>query len=79
VPIRESSLLSNDETQAVQTIGVDDAALPPMIFGLSLLEVYFSHVYNASVLFPKAILLQDYIEGKVPEYLLRAIFALSTM
>lgn len=79
MPISETTLKSGEESHDVQATGVDDAALPPVMFGLSLLEVYFSHVYNSSLLFLKTTLLQNYIEGKVPAYLLRAVFALSTV
>ncbi|KEF54612.1 uncharacterized protein A1O9_09054 [Exophiala aquamarina CBS 119918] len=78
-PICEPALASGKESHAVQPVGVDNAALPPVMFGLSLLEVYFSHVYNSSVLLMKSTFLQNYIEGKVPTYLLRAVFALSTI
>lgn len=75
----EPTLTGIKESHADLKATVDDAALPPVMFGLSLLEVYFSHIYNASLLFLKTKLLQDYVQGQVPAYLLRSIFALSTM
>lgn len=53
--------------------------LPPTALGLSLLEIYFARIYNASLLFHKPILFQDYLEGKIHGALLRALFALATL
>lgn len=53
--------------------------LPPTALGLSLLEVYFTRVYNAPVLFYKPLLFQQYLEGKIHGALLKALFALATL
>lgn len=53
--------------------------LPSRTIGLSLLEVYFTRIYNASLLFYKPFLFQNYLNGKLPDVLLKAIFALSTL
>ena len=39
-----------------------------------LLEVYFKRVYNATLLFHKAILFDNYRRNNILDYLLRAIF-----
>lgn len=57
----------------------DQPPLPSRVIGLSLLEVYFAHIYNASLLFHKPFLFQNYLNGKLPDVLLKAIFALSTL
>ncbi|KAM3505608.1 hypothetical protein MY11210_007896 [Beauveria gryllotalpidicola] len=53
--------------------------LPPTSLGLALLEIYFARIYNASVMFHKPLLFQQYIEGKVHLALLRAMFAMATL
>ncbi|OAA79265.1 Fungal transcriptional regulatory protein [Akanthomyces lecanii RCEF 1005] len=53
--------------------------LPPTSLGLALLEIYFARMYNASILFHKPLLFQQYIEGKVHRALLRTLFALATL
>ena len=53
--------------------------LPPRALGLSLLDIYCTRIYNASVLFCKPILFQEYLDGKIPEVLLKALFALATV
>ena len=53
--------------------------LPSRVIGLSFLEVYFTRIYNASLLFYKPFLFQNYLNGKLPDVLLKAIFALSTL
>ncbi|KAM3457808.1 hypothetical protein MY3296_000881 [Beauveria thailandica] len=53
--------------------------LPPTSLGLALLEIYFARIYNASVMFHKPLLFQQYIEGKVHVALLRAMFAMATL
>jgi hypothetical protein len=66
----ESSTAANpnsDETEA--------AELPSTEVGLSLLEIYFKRVYNATLLFHKSIAVQLYMQNDIPDYLLRAIFA----
>ncbi|KAF2010993.1 hypothetical protein BU24DRAFT_50654 [Aaosphaeria arxii CBS 175.79] len=55
------------------------ASLPPLAAGLVLLEIYFSRIYNAPLLFVKSALFQDYIEGCVPDVLLKSIFALASL
>ncbi|KAL2784287.1 hypothetical protein BJX66DRAFT_344159 [Aspergillus keveii] len=57
----------------------NEPPLPPRAIGLSLLEIYFTRIYNASLLFYKPLLFQDYLDGKLPDILLKAIFALSTL
>lgn len=54
-------------------------ALPPRAVGLSLLEIYFARVYNAHLLFLKSFLFQEYIEDRLPAYLLKAVFALASL
>jgi hypothetical protein len=53
--------------------------LPPTALGLSLLEIYFARIYNASLLFHKPVLFQQYLEGKIHGALLKALFALATL
>ncbi len=53
--------------------------LPPTALGLSLLEIYFARIYNASLLFYKPLLFQQYLEGNIHDTLLRALFALATL
>ena len=57
----------------------DQPPLPSRAIGLSLLEVYFTRIYNASLLFYKPLLFQNYLDGKLPDVLLKTIFALSTL
>ncbi|KAJ9630355.1 hypothetical protein H2204_008420 [Knufia peltigerae] len=70
---------NRDNDQADHTPRSGDPSLPPLSAGLGLLEIYFSRVYNASLLFWKPLLFQQYVEGKIPAFLLRAIFALSAL
>ncbi|KAB8227374.1 uncharacterized protein BDW43DRAFT_247250 [Aspergillus alliaceus] len=58
---------------------VDQPPLPPRALGLSLLDIYFTRIYNASVLFCKSTLFQQYLDEKVPGVLLKALFALATL
>ena len=61
------------------TFDSEQPPLPPTALGLSLLEIYFTRIYNASILFCKPILFQEYLEGRVHGALLRALFALATL
>ncbi|KAF7596914.1 hypothetical protein BBP40_011959 [Aspergillus hancockii] len=58
---------------------VDQPTLPPRALGLSLLEIYYTRIYNASLLFYKPLLFQQYLDGKLPGFLLKALFALATL
>ncbi|KAI5868236.1 hypothetical protein GGS23DRAFT_544613 [Durotheca rogersii] len=53
----------------------EDDELPSTEVGLLLMEVYFKRVYNATLLFHKAIAFRLYRQNSLPGYLLRAIFA----
>lgn len=57
----------------------DQPPLPPTALGLSLLEIYFSRVYNASLMFYKPVLFQQYLAGELHGALLKALFALATL
>lgn len=56
-----------------------DTSLPPIAIGLALLEIYFSRVYNAPILFYKPLLFQEFLAEKLPGYLVRALYALATL
>ncbi|CAI7659636.1 unnamed protein product [Penicillium pancosmium] len=65
---------------ATEPAGVsDERPLPPTALGLSLLELYFTRVYNAHLLFFKPTLFQRYLQGEVHVVLLKALFALATL
>jgi hypothetical protein len=53
--------------------------LPPTALGLALLEIYFSRIYNAPLLFNKSLLFDQYLNGQVHGALLKALFALATL
>ncbi|KAH7327455.1 hypothetical protein BKA65DRAFT_406309, partial [Rhexocercosporidium sp. MPI-PUGE-AT-0058] len=55
------------------------ASLPPRAIGFSLLEIYFERMYNSSLLFHKSTLFGEYMEDKLPNFLVRSIFALSSL
>ncbi|KAI9934784.1 hypothetical protein ASPWEDRAFT_31144 [Aspergillus wentii DTO 134E9] len=67
------------EASEVEVVRDENSALPSRAVGLSLLEIYFTRAYNASLLFCKPLLFQEYLEGKVPTPLLKAIFALAAL
>lgn len=60
-------------------LGSDQPPLPPTALGLSLLEIYFTRIYNAPLLFYKPVLFQQYLEGGLHGALLRALLALATL
>ncbi|KAF5252862.1 hypothetical protein FANTH_2186 [Fusarium anthophilum] len=53
--------------------------LPPRAIGLALLDIYFERLYNATLLFNRTQLFESYLDGSIPPYLLRSIFALSSL
>lgn len=63
-------------------LGSADASLddlPPRAIGLALLDIYFERLYNATLLFNRTQLFESYLDGSLPPYLLRSIFALSSL
>ncbi|KAI9038643.1 uncharacterized protein KD926_010587 [Aspergillus affinis] len=87
IPVKNSNGTSSaimqplgfDATRRISTEENDRDDLPPRALGLSLLEIYFERIYNAPLLFNKHALMKDYLEGRLPEYLLRALFALASI
>jgi hypothetical protein len=59
--------------------GADLNDLPPRAIGLALLDIYFERLYNATLLFNRTQLFESYLDGSLPPYLLRSIFALSSL
>lgn len=60
-------------------VDAPSALLPPRTLGLSLLELYWSRFYKSSLLFYKPQLFSDYMEGRLPDYLLRSLFAVASL
>jgi hypothetical protein len=53
--------------------------LPEFEIGLLLLEVYFSRVWTASLLFDHRSIVEKYRAAAVPEHILLSIFALASL
>jgi len=53
--------------------------LPTREVAIFLIEIFFSHLYNATLLFHKASFLSDYHANKVPDFLTLSIYALASM
>jgi hypothetical protein len=66
-------------TPSTHTPDQDQPPLPPTALGLSLLELYFTRIYNAPLLFHKPVLFQQYLEQQLNGALLRALLALATL
>jgi hypothetical protein len=56
-----------------------EAAIPPTDVALFIIEIYFSHVSNAALMFHKPTFNSDYVNNKVPDFLSLSIFALASM
>ncbi len=52
-------------------------SLPSKELALDLIDAYFDHVYNSTLLFHKQTLISDYLAGKVPDFVALSIFALA--
>jgi hypothetical protein len=67
------------EHAASSSAGNNLEDLPPRAIGLALLDIYFERLYNATLLFNRTQLFESYLDGSLPPYLLRSIFALSSL
>ncbi|KAG7409319.1 hypothetical protein Forpe1208_v011525 [Fusarium oxysporum f. sp. rapae] len=67
------------EHAASNSAGTNLDDLPPRAIGLALLDIYFERLYNATLLFNRTQLFESYLDGSLPPYLLRSIFALSSL
>lgn len=70
---------SRTEHVAPGSAGTNLDDLPPRAIGLALLDIYFERLYNATLLFNRTQLFESYLDGSLPPYLLRSIFALSSL
>ncbi|EXA36739.1 hypothetical protein FOVG_12625 [Fusarium oxysporum f. sp. pisi HDV247] len=70
---------SRTEHVAQGSAGTNLDDLPPRAIGLALLDIYFERLYNATLLFNRTQLFESYLDGSLPPYLLRSIFALSSL
>lgn len=52
---------------------------PSKEIALLLIEIYFSRLYNASLLFHKQTLLSDLDSRSIPDFIFLSIFALASM
>jgi hypothetical protein len=52
-------------------------SFPSKELALELIDTYFDHVYNATLLFHRQNLISDYLAGKVPDCVALSIFALA--
>lgn len=53
--------------------------LPTHEIALALIDIYFSYVYNSSLLFHKPTFLSDYKAGKIADFVLLSVLAVATM
>ncbi len=53
-------------------------SLPSPEVAVFLFEIYFSRLYNASLLFHKKIFLSEYFANQVPDFVALSIFALAS-
>ena len=53
--------------------------LPSSEVAIFLIEIYFSRVYNAHLIFHKKTFLSDYAANRVPDFVALSIFALASM
>ncbi|KAF5594951.1 fungal transcriptional regulatory [Fusarium pseudocircinatum] len=67
------------ELAVSRSTGTNLDDLPPRAIGLALLDIYFERLYNATLLFNRSQLFESYLDGSLPPYLLRSIFALSSL
>lgn len=67
--------MSSGFTDTFEGNGEESIELPSTELGLLLLEVYFKRIYNSTLMFDKESILQLYLQGNLPSYLCRAIFA----
>ncbi|KAJ5116797.1 hypothetical protein N7456_001145 [Penicillium angulare] len=72
--LRTMSSVTTQPTNASKS-----SPLPPVSLGLSLLEIYFTRVYNANLLFHKPLIFQSYLAGELNGSLLRAMLSLATI
>ena len=72
---RSENDLKEDSTPTLVETDTATADLPSTEVGLLLLEVYFTRIYNATLLFHRTTGFQLYIQNELPSYFLRAAFA----
>jgi hypothetical protein len=65
-------------THPLQTI-LQRTTFPSSEVAVFLFEIYFSRLYNASLLFHKEKFLSEYTAGSVPDFVTLSIFALASM
>jgi len=68
--------VSNDVNKHDSIPGI--TSLPPEV-ALFLIERYFSHHWNAALMFHKQNFTSDYLHNKIPDFLLLSIFAMASM
>ncbi|KAI5457057.1 hypothetical protein BGZ63DRAFT_82703 [Mariannaea sp. PMI_226] len=71
-----TGVLRGSSTRGVET---NRGSLPCRAIGFSLLEIYFERIYNAHLLFDKSSFFEDYLQTKLPDFLLKAVFALASL
>lgn len=52
---------------------------PSEELALTLIDTYFSHQYNSTLLFHKQTLRESYLVGKVPDFVALSVFALGAL
>lgn len=65
-------------TPLLQT-ALKKAIMPSPEVAMFLIEIYFSRLYNAHLLFHKETFLADFVANKVPDFVALAIFASASM
>lgn len=77
---RRQSVTDNYQAPALSLQAVlRRTVLPSPEVAILLFEIYFSRLYNASLLFHKKSLLSDYAANRVPDFVALSVFALASM
>ncbi|KAF2101141.1 hypothetical protein NA57DRAFT_74727 [Rhizodiscina lignyota] len=65
--------------QPHRNVSAEERQLPETEVGLFLIEIYFTRVFTASLLFEHKSFVEDYHASTLPEYVLLSVFALASL
>jgi hypothetical protein len=61
------------------SVSLLQVAFPSKELATSLIEVFFSHMWNATLIFHKESLISDYFSGNIPNFVALSVFALGSV
>ncbi len=73
------SISGDSLASGLSSVELLQVSFPPRDVALSLIDIYFTYIYNAHLLYHKPTFLSDYLAGKISDAIALSVFASASL